>query len=148
MSHRRDVALVGNGLPDLANPPQQFQLDELKREAGEVLWLNELVKQSGARMAIAVLPCRENIYDDAPSKWIDQARREYPLVVSTLRDVSSSQGMPFTELSGTLRDIARHSPPLYYHGKYETHPTPAGYRAIAEAVAGFLLEQRLIPPAH
>ena len=148
ISHRRDVALVGNGLPDLANPPQQFQLDELKREAGEVLWLSQQVKQSGARMAVAVLPCRENVYNDAPSKWIDQARGEYPLVVSSLRDVSSNQGMPFTELSGTLRDIARNSPPLYYNGKYETHPTPAGYRAIAEVIAGFLVDQRLLSPAH
>jgi hypothetical protein len=53
--------------------------------------------------------------------------------------------MPFTELANALREASKDSPPLYYDGKYETHPTPAGYRAIAEAIAAFLVENKVIP---
>ena len=145
ISRRKDVALTRTDLPDLSNPNEQFQLGELKLEAGELVWLKQRVDQSGARLAVAVLPCRDNVYDIVPTKWTEQIRREYPLVVSVLRDVSAKEGMPFTELAGALREASKDSPPLYYDGKYETHPTPAGYRAIAEAIAAFLVENKVIP---
>ena len=40
---------------------------------------------------------------------------------------------------------AKGEQPLFYDGKFETHPTPAGYRVIAEGVADFLVAQGVVP---
>jgi lysophospholipase L1-like esterase len=116
----------------------------LPLESGEVSWLKERVEQSGARFAVAVLPCRENIYP-SQSRWSDRIRREYPQIVEVLRSLSSREGIPFTDIAPELRERAqRMREPLYYD-RFDTHPTPVGYRAIAEIIASFLLEQQVVP---
>ena len=67
------------------------------------------------------------------------------IVVKALHDLSMAEGIPFTELSPVFIEKAKGEQPLYYDGKFETHPTPAGYRVIAEAVADFLVERGIVP---
>jgi lysophospholipase L1-like esterase len=111
------------------------------------MWLKERVEQSGANFAIVVLPCRETIYP-SDSRWAPKIRRDYPLVVNALHGLSTAEGIPFTELSPMFRQKSKEGQPLYYDGKFETHPTPAGYRVIADAVAAFLVERAIVPPAR
>jgi lysophospholipase L1-like esterase len=49
--------------------------------------------------------------------------------------------VPFRDLTPALSARARSAPSPLYHAGSETHPTPAGYRAIAEEVAVFLTER-------
>ena len=50
-------------------------------------------------------------------------------------------GVPFRDLTPALVDRSRSAAVPLYHEGVETHPTPPGYRAIAEEVAAFLLER-------
>jgi len=66
--------------------------------------------------------------------------------VARLREVASKERIPFTDLTPVIRERAGQlDEPLYYNGRLDTHPTPKGYRIIAEAVATFLSENKLNP---
>jgi lysophospholipase L1-like esterase len=143
--HKRDAALGADSAASDPTSPSNDVLDaELRFETGEVRWLKQQVEQSGAGFAVVVLPCRENVYP-SQSRFAPRIRKEYPLVVKALRDLSVAEGIPFTELSPVFIEKAKGEQPLYYDGKFETHPTPAGYRVIAEGVADFLVEQGVVP---
>ena len=141
--HRRDAAL-GVPVSDPTSPASDLLDEGLRLETGEVMWLKERVEQSGASFVIVVLPCRENVYP-SNSRWASRIRREYPLVVNALRGLSTAEGIPFIELSPVFRQKSEGRQPLFYDSKFETHPTPAGYRVIADAVAAFLVERRVVP---
>jgi hypothetical protein len=116
----------------------------LSMEASELLWLNQDAKQAGARLAVVVLPCHENI-GSAASAEAEEIRREYTQVVSTSREVAIRGGTPVLDLAPVLRSLTAQSQrDLYYNGWFETHPTPTGYRAIARAVAQFLQDSNLV----
>lgn len=143
---RRERTALANesALLQPASAADQLQKLALPLEAGEVTWLKERVEQSGAHLAVAVFPCRENIYS-SQSPWAGQIRRELPTIVNVLRAVTSKESIPFTDLAPEIRERAKQSQqPLYYNSSFETHPTPAGYRAIAEAVAAFLVERGVV----
>jgi lysophospholipase L1-like esterase len=143
--HKRDAALGADSAASDPTSPSNDVLDaELRFETGEVRWLKQQVEQSGAGFAVVVLPCRENVYP-SQSRFAPRIRKEYPLVVKALRDLSVAEGIPFTELSPVFIEKAKGEQPLYYDGKFETHPTPAGYRVIAEGLADFLVEQGVVP---
>ena len=148
LRHKRDAALgVEAATSDPASPSGDLLDQELRIETAEVTWLKQQVEASGAAFAVAALPCRENIYPSY-SMWAPRIRKEYPLVMGALRKLSVAQNIPFTDLSPLFMDKARVGPPLYYDSKFETHPTPAGYRVIAEGVAEFLVQRELILPAR
>jgi hypothetical protein len=142
---KRDSALGANSsVSDPTSPANDVVAKELRFETGEVKWLKQRVDQSGAGFAVVVLPCRENVYP-SQSRFASRIRREYPLVVKAVHDLSMAEGIPFTELSSIFIEQANEEQPLYYDGKFETHPTPAGYRVIANAVAEFLVERGVVP---
>jgi hypothetical protein len=118
----------------------------LSMEVGEIGWLNEDVRRSGARLALVVLPCHENV-DSSATPDADEIRREYAALSSQLRSFAAKEKVPFLDLAPTLRSTAEASEPFFYAGRFETHPTPAGYRAIANGVARFLFDNDLLP-AH
>jgi SGNH hydrolase-like domain, acetyltransferase AlgX len=144
---RRRNSVLGNELAPgkPVGPPDHLQEDALSLEAAEVVWLKQRVEASGARLAVVVLPCRENVYASQSSQ-AEEIQRDYAAVVTALRDLAAKEGIPFAEVAPALRQTATQSQPLlYYDGRFETHPTPAGYRAIAKEVAVFLLESRILP---
>lgn len=144
---RRRKAVLGDqfAYPKPPGTANHLEKGALLLEAAEVVWLKERVEKAGARLAVTVLPCRENVYP-SPSPRADDTRREYTAIVNVLRDVTTKEGIPFTDVASALRKTARRpQQSLYYDGPLETHPTPAGYRAIAESVAAFLLEGAVIP---
>lgn len=143
--HKRDAALgADSAFSDPTSPANDVVEEELRFETGEARWLKQRVEQSGAAFAVVVMPCRENIYP-SQSRFAPRIRKEYPLVVKALRDLSLAEGIPFTELSPVFMEKAKGEQPLFYDGKFETHPTPAGYRVIAEGVADFLVAQGVVP---
>jgi lysophospholipase L1-like esterase len=147
LRHKRNAALGADTIvSDPTNPANDLLDQELRFETGEVRWLKRQVEASGATLVIVVLPCRENIYP-SQSKWAPRIRKEYPMVTDALWKLSLAEGIPFTELTSVFIEKAKGQHPLYYDGKFETHPTPAGYRVIAEAVAQFLVERGVVPQA-
>ncbi len=143
---KRTAALANEAAPQKpVGVPGRVQEDALLLEAAEVRWLEKQVDESGGRLALVVLPCRENVYS-SPSPQAEEIRQEYTAVVTALRRAASKEDIPFAELAPALRTTATQSQQLlYYDGRFETHPTPAGYKAIAKEVAEFLLECGVLP---
>jgi len=100
--------------------------------------------QLRASFAVVVLPCRENVYP-SQSRFAPRIRKEYTFVVKALHNLSIAEGFPFAELSPVFIEKAKGEEPLYYEGKFETPPTPLGYRVIGDGVADILVKQRMVP---
>ena len=106
--------------------------------AGEVLWLQQKVQESGARLVVVFIPQREAVYPST-APWAEDVRWKTGAIAELLRQVCSENQIPFLDLTPRLRDLSgKLSQPLYYEDR-DTHPAPTGYRAIAEEVADFLL---------
>jgi lysophospholipase L1-like esterase len=112
---------------------------------GEVVWLNERVQGSGAKLVVVFLPPRAAVYpsselqaDDMP--WKSQA------IAASLNEVCSEHGIAFADLTPQVREQAgRLLQPLYYHvGQRDRHPNPEGYRVLANGVAGFLIRTGIV----
>src|SRR5271167_369575 len=106
---KRDSALGADStVSDPTSPANDVLDEELRFETGEVRWLKQRVEQSGAVFAVMVLPCRENVYP-SQSRFAPRIRREYPIVVKALHDLSMAEGIPFTELSSVFIKRPRES---------------------------------------
>src|SRR5262249_35094338 len=82
-----------------SNQPQPARLDEVFRKkglalmAGEVVWLEQRVKASGARLVVVFVPCRETVYaSDAP--WAEEVRWKSAAMVEHLEDMTSKRNIP------------------------------------------------------
>jgi lysophospholipase L1-like esterase len=127
-------------------PSVQFQQEGLPTLAGEVCWLNERARESGARLAVVFIPPREAVYP-APTEWAKRVTTQCEAIVGTLRETCSGNAIPFVDLTSNVREEAgRVREPLYYPER-DGHPTSRGYEVIAQAVATLLAEGRMIPPA-
>jgi len=146
IDRKRKTALVKGSMPPAPNGHvERFHEQGLPMLAGEVRWLKAQVQISGARLAVVFVRCRETIYASQAS-WANEVQEESPAIVACLREVASKEGIPFADLTPVIRERARQlDEPLYYNGQLDTHPTPKGYRVIAEAVTTFLSERRIIP---
>jgi lysophospholipase L1-like esterase len=77
--------------------------------------------------------------------WPDELRWKAKAIGEAAERACGQMGVPFRDLTPALSARVRSaSGPLYHEGA-ETHPTPAGYRAIAEEVSGFLRETASLP---
>jgi hypothetical protein len=126
--------------PATAAEIDRFRGEGLALLAAEVRWLRAQTTQAGAEMAVVFVPFRDSIY---PSEgwWPDEIRWKSRAVSEALVRVCAALGVPYRDVTLVMATRAKSSPrPLYYDG-VETHPTPEGYRALAEAVAEFLAEQ-------
>jgi SGNH hydrolase-like domain, acetyltransferase AlgX len=141
---KRNAALADGIVPRKPDgTSHHLQEDALSLEMAEVMWLKTEVEGSGARLAVVILPCRENVYS-SQSPQAKEIERDYAAVVAALRDLTAKEDIPLAEVAPALRKTATQSQQLlYYDGRLETHPTPAGYRLIAKEVAAFLLESGL-----
>lgn len=118
---------------------ERFRQEGLPLLLAEVGWLRERVSEDGARLVVIFLPFRDSVYPTA-SWWADELRWKSREVSEAMRAVCAEEGLPFKDVTPDL--VARASasgPPLYHEGA-DTHPTPEGYRAIAEAVVSFVAE--------
>jgi lysophospholipase L1-like esterase len=137
---RRASALRAIPLPQKENLLEHYQSYGLPLLAGEVLWLQEKVRDLGARLVVVFIPEREAIYPSA-TPWAEDVRWKADAIAELLRKVCSENQIPFKDLTPRMRELSQISSlPLYYEER-DTHPAPTGYRAIAEEVANLLLTQ-------
>ena len=86
---------------------------------------------------MVLVPFRESVYP-ATGWWPDELRWKSKAIGEAADRTCREMGVPFRDLTPALSARAGIVPGPLYHEGSETHPTPAGYRAIAEEVAAFL----------
>jgi lysophospholipase L1-like esterase len=121
-----------------ATPAQEreFREEGLTLMRAELRRLARLAAQDGAAAAVVFVPFRQSVYPDQ-GWWADELRWKSTAMAEAARDELARHGVPFLDVTPALTRRARAGAPLYHAGD-ETHPTPAGYRAIAEEVAAWL----------
>ena len=103
----------------------------------ELRALIRLARREGSALAVVFVPFRQSVYGDE-GWWADELRWKSEAVADAAATVSASHGVPFLDVTPALAAArARRRPGSTTQGA-ETHPTPAGYRAIAEEVAAWL----------
>jgi lysophospholipase L1-like esterase len=116
----------------------RFRQEGLALLRGELRWLRERTAEDGAQLSVVLVPFRESVYPDS-GWWADELRWKSRAIAEAGEEVCREMGVPFRDLTPALVERARASSSPLYHAGSETHPTPAGYRAIAEEVAALML---------
>ena len=129
--------------PATPDEARRFREEGLPLLQAELRWLADRVAESGGTLAVVFLPFRESVYFDQ-GWWADELRWKSQAQSEALRVTCAEDGLPFKDATEHIQARARAEPtvPLYHEGT-ETHPTPAGYRAIAESVAAWLTQTGL-----
>ena len=123
-----------------AERPESLPPDELARFRGEIRWLRDRV--APARLVLAFLPSA-NIFDARRAEHARAASRS-DQIRAALRAAATEDGLPFMDVLPLIAeqpDVSR----LYF--TVDSHPNPAGNRVIADAVASFLVRERVVGSA-
>ena len=119
--------------------PAAFETVGLRLLGGEVKWLDQEVRSSGAQLLVVFVPFRESVYG--------QVSRTNPVVsesaamVETLSRVCAQYDIPFRDLTSEMRIAGASGQPALFYTKYDAHPTPAGYRVIADLVSPLVVDE-------
>ena len=117
------------------HPAEDWQKQGLFSMCSEVVWLNDRVHESGARLAVVFVPFPQGIRSP-DSYWAETSHS----IVEALTEACSKHAILFSDTSPVIRRLMEQGqPPLYYGGR-DFHPTAHGYRVIAEAVADLLIK--------
>lgn len=132
------------GVNPSANEFEYFRREGPRFLAGEVSWLRDRVEESGARLAVVFVPARESVYPSDLAS--DEARQKSAAIIRVLAEVCARKEIPFADLTAEIRQrVELLRQPLFYDPSADLHPTPLGYRAMAEAVADFLTKDGVVP---
>jgi lysophospholipase L1-like esterase len=104
--------------------------------AAEILWLNSRVKEMNGQVVVAFPPTRDLI-DQQLASTQPSARTRAVAMIQTLQKTCDQNGIPFADLTEPFSQRWSQKPDLYFSG-LDTHPTPAGYEAIAQGVNALL----------
>lgn len=113
-----------------------FRGEGLSLLRAELRRLLRTTTQDGSALAAVFVPFRQSVYADE-GWWATELRWKSQAIVEATAAELQPLGVPFLDTTPALARRALGAPPLYHHGE-ETHPTPAGYRAIAEEVAAWI----------
>ena len=136
VSRERTTAL--GRAPATPEDVARFRQEGLPLLQAELRWLRERAAEDGAQLHVVLVPFRESVYPDR-GWWPDELRWKTRAIAEAAEDVCDEMAVPFRDLTPAIAARARTSPSPLYHAGAETHPTPAGYRAIADEVAALLL---------
>jgi len=134
-SRERTTAL--GRAPATAEEAARFRAEGLPLLQAELRWLRDRTLEDRADLAVVLVPFRESVYPD-DGWWADELRWKTRAVGEAASAACRDMAVPFRDLTTALAARARSTPSPLYHSGSETHPTPAGYRAIAEEVAALL----------
>jgi lysophospholipase L1-like esterase len=135
-SRERTTAL--GQAPATPEAAARFREEGLALLAAELRWLRERTREDGADLAVVLIPFRESVYP-ASGWWPDELRWKTSAIAEASGEACRHMGVPFRDLTPALVERALAAPAPLYHQGSETHPTAAGYRAIAEDVAALLV---------
>jgi lysophospholipase L1-like esterase len=135
-SRERTTALGRS--PATPEETARFRNEGLALLQAELRWLRDRTAEDGAQLTVVLVPFRESVYPDS-GWWADELRWKSRAIAQAAEKACGQMGVRFRDLTPALAARARASSSPLYHAGSETHPTPAGYRAIAEEVAGLVL---------
>jgi hypothetical protein len=110
-----------------------FRGEGLSLLRAELRAMIRLASREGSALAVVFVPFRQSVYPDQ-GWWADELRWKSRAIVEA---AAAEAGPRFLDVTPALARRGREGPPLYHQG-HETHPTPEGYRAIAEEIAAWL----------
>lgn len=140
---KRRSATLDAGAPVSTGDPKGQLRAGLALLAGEVRWLHARVRESGGRLAVVFIPNRDLVYGPGKDRRVAEA------MVRQLQAVCEREGIPFADLREEVRRREQQMQEALYYRGGDVHPTPAGYRVYAEAVAAFLVSHGVVrPPAR
>ncbi len=116
-----------------------FETVGLRLLGGEVEWLNQQVRSSGAQLLVVFVPFRESVYGQALKT--NPVVSESAAMAETLSRVCTQYNISFRDLTSEMRSAATGGQPALYYTKYDAHPTPAGYRVIADLVSPLVVDE-------
>jgi lysophospholipase L1-like esterase len=103
-------------------------------------------KRSGSEVVLVHIPYLAQVYDEVWAGSFGMFPEQYDRELGSkrLRQIADEAGMGFVDTSGAFVREARRTG-AWLHYPHDGHPTPAGHRIIAKAVAEFLLSEALLP---
>jgi hypothetical protein len=145
---QRDGIPVDYGVYATAVPPE-WQ-DAWNRTEWLLVQLQHVVDANGARLAVAVISSRDQVYP----QWWEEVVAQHPPMRGRGWDLDAPQrrvetwcaehGVPCVALSPLLRAAAtRSAEPLHFH--HDGHWSAAGHRLAASVLADFLQRHGLVP---
>jgi lysophospholipase L1-like esterase len=144
--HSQLWGLVRNALSAVLSPAdipttsREVFKTHLPRTSAEIRWLDDQVRQDSGRLVVVFIPNRESIYSSSHPR-AERIRWKSEAIVAALGQSCARDKIIFMDLTPKLEE--RKSEALYYDG-LDTHPTPDGYRNIAELIAKLLIDQRIV----
>ena len=114
-----------------------FETVGLRLLAGEVKWLDREVRSSGGQLMVVFVPFREDVYAASKTSPIV---KESDAMVRTLAEACAQSNIPFHDLSPEMRIEGAKGTAALFYSNLDAHPTPAGYRVIADLVSSFVLQ--------
>ena len=122
---------------------RRFREEGLSLAVAEIRWLLGRVRESGSRLAIVFAPFRESVLP-AEGWWADELRWKSQELSSAVEVAARAEDVPFLDATLALRARAGRSPESLFYEGADTHPTPLGYRALAEEVGRWLVDRGLV----
>lgn len=129
--HLRDSSASGG--------PTAFETVGLRLLDGEIKWLDQQVRASGAQLVVVFVPFVEDVNGLTPKT--NHVVSESAAMVATLTRACAQYNIPFRDLTPEMRSAAATAKQPLFYTKYDAHPTPAGYRLIAELVSPLALDE-------
>lgn len=127
-----------------AEGPWQSAWEHTERLLGQV---QSAARQMGAELVVAIVAGRDEVYPE----WWAEVMQTYPAMQGKPFDIDAprkrivemcqARGIPVLELAPLMRQQSS-AAPLHFHR--DGHWTPAGHRLAGDAIANFLVKERLV----
>jgi lysophospholipase L1-like esterase len=116
-----------------------FETVGLRLLAGEVKWLDQQVRSSGAQLIVVFVPFRESVYGQVPKT--NRVVSDSLAMVDTLTRECAKDNIPFHDLTSEMKTAAADRQDPLFYTVYDAHPTPAGYQLIAYLVSPLAVDE-------
>ena len=119
--------------------PSAFETVGLRLLGGEVEWLDRQVRAAGGQLLVVFVPFRQTVYGQLPKT--NPVVSKSAAMVETLTRICAQYNIPFRDLTSEMRTSGASGQPPIYYTKYDAHPTPTGYKLIADLISPTVVEE-------